>query len=456
MRIVFIVFLSLVIISCEKTDILPVNQSTEITTPVVLKTTVEVDTLVVNEPSLSPKEVSLSAYHVSPMTHYMVGNQEYILLSSNNNNETPTIQLKKINGNWGFLKKYPEASMGVGRNYEFTKDGIVYADHGWEGEPRPFGKLHYGKFQGDDIKWTTVTVGNGRSFYHAVSTGDINGDGLLDLVGIHMGIRNHDWGDVFHTFTQTTNGSFIENRNLVNHDKGNYNLYNSNGAILVQDLNKDGRPEIIKATYGKITSEKRYSLLIYSFNNSTGQYEVFREPNQLGIYDNPNIGTTSIRADDFDGDGDVDLALAFENQYNGIQIYENKGNLEFIPKDLLKFTAPIQDSPDYNERVGEMEFREFDLIDYDSDGDKDIVLRPFHHGSLFRVSRQKGIILNNLIWRNDGTKFNRLTTEIKVEDLFVDYLKPFIVNGVFKFIGINSEGSMGGRIIKVIEITPKF
>ena len=103
-----------------------------------------------------------------------------------------------------------------------------------------------------------------------------------------------------------------------------------------------------------------------------------------------------------------------------------------------------------------MEFREFDLIDYDGDGDKDIILRPFHHGSLFRVSRQKGIILNNLIWRNDGTKFNRLTTEIKVDDLFVDYLKPFVVDGVFKFIGINSEGSMGGRTIKVVEITPKF
>ena len=448
MRTFLFIFISLVLFGCEKDDIQPI-----VPTPIQVTDTTKTST---TSPTVFyvdvPGEINSDyAHHVSPMTYYQDGGNEYILLSRTASSPTvsyPTIQLKKVNGSWVNSKTFNDCQMGIGRNYEFTRDGIVYADHGYEGEPRPFGDLYYGKFNNGDINWTKISVGNGKSFYHDVSTGDINGDGLTDVVGIHMGIKNHDWGATFHTFTQTTDGKFVENRNLVNHDKGGYNWYNSNGAIQVQDLNNDGRPEIIKATYGKINSEKRYSILIYSFNKSSGQYEVVSETTQLGIYDNPNIGTTSIQTNDFDKDGDVDLALAFEGEYTGIQIYRNNGNFNFTTSsdDILKFNSPTNSDP-----MGDMEFREFNLVDFDNDGDLDVVLNPFHNGKKFRSSDKTSVYLENLFWRNDGTKFSQLQTKIEVKNVNPDFLKGYMVNGVFKFIGTKSDFS--ANRIGIYEIT---
>lgn len=435
MRIFYLVMVSFIFFSCEKEDIIPIKE-TEFEEQVTITTKVSQFTISLESTGLNQNQIGDYAHHVSPMTHYTNNGVEYILLSANMNPSIPLVQLKKSNNVWGYLKSYPEVSMGVGRNYEFTKDGIVYADHGWEGEPRPFGDLYYGRFNGDNINWTKISVGNGKSFYHSVSSGDINGDGLNDVVGIHMGIKGHEWGDVFHTFTQTSNGTFDEDRTIVDH--GNYNRYNSNGAILVQDLNNDGKPEIIKASYGGIKTETRYSFLIYSYNNSKSKYEVVSEPKNLGIYNNYNIGTTSVKSSDFDGDGDIDLALAFEGEFNGVQIFENKGNFQFEPKDLLQFTSQ------------ELEFREFNLLDYDKDGDMDIVLNPFHDGNMFRKSDKSGILLHHLFWRNDKTKFNKLTNEINANGVSPDFLKGYIVNGIFKFVGMKSD--LGNKQIGVVEI----
>lgn len=434
MRIFYLPLVSFFLFGCEKDDFLPVPPKVEQTT----KTISNVNQYVVSLEStgLNQNQIGDYAHHVSPMTHYVNDGLEYILLSANMNPAVPMVQLKKVGNKWEYLKSYPEISMGVGRNYEFTKDGIVYADHGWEGEPRPFGDLYYGRFNGDNINWSKISVGTGKSFYHSVSSGDINGDGLNDVVGIHMGIKGHEWGDVFHTFLQKSDKTFVEDRTLVDH--GKYNRYNSNGAILVQDLNNDGKPEIIKATYGGIKNETRYSFLIYSYNSSKSVYEVISEPKNLGIYNNSDIGTTSIKSNDFDGDGDIDLALAFEGEYVGVQIFENKGNFQFEPKDLLQFTPQ------------EMEFREFNLIDYDKDGDIDVVLNPFHDGTKFRNSTKSGIFLQHLFWRNDKTKFTKLNDEIFVDGVSPDFLKGYMVNGIFKFVGMKSN--IGNKQIGVIEI----
>ena len=448
MRTFFFIVVLTTLFGCEKDDILttPKEVKNETITTSVATTNLTTHLVTVDVPNITPQQVSLSAYHVSAMTHYENEGSEYILLSANTNPSVATIQLKKTNGSWGYLKNYPEATMGVGRNYEFVNGGIVYSDHGLEGgDPSDMGVLFYGKFNKDDIQWKRITVGNGKSFYHSVSAGDLNSDGTTDFVGLHMGIKNHDWGEPLHTFTQNIDGSIIENRNVISFE--GMNMYGGGGAVLVKDLFGDGKPEIVEAEYGSREpwGEKRYGFVIFGYVD--GKYKKVFELGKQGIYSIADRGATSIKSSDFNKDGKLDLAIALEgsNEDTYIQIFLNDGNNGYKPADLLEFTGD------------ELQFREFNLIDYDNDGDMDIILNPFHayknYPNKFRISKENGIFLHHLIWRNDNTKFSKLTTEMKVEGIKPDYIKGYKINGVFKFIGLESNGS---NTFKVHEIVPKF
>ena len=404
------------------------------------------------------KQIQAAAYNVSGMTSYILNNQEYILLSGSNNEEEncPLIQLIKENETWKYNASYPEATMGQARNYEFTDGGnsIAYADHGKEyGNPWPFGHLYFGRFQNNNINWTQVSTS--KSFYHSISTGDINNDGLTDVVGLHMGTQS-DWtNDNLHTYIQKGDGSFVENRNIISLTNwvGNFGA----GAVLVKDLYGDSRPEIIRADYGFNSSYQqlsdRYSIAIFSFNNTSGKYEISKNPGSIGVFSNPDRGATSIKAFDFDKDGDLDLAIATEgNDYTGIEIWRQDGQGDFVPTNQkLEFTN------------NEMQFREFEVIDIDDDGYEDIIINPFHYGNLFRIdpvwwnpNPSKGILLHNFIWENKKGNFELYKDkDLTIPNVNPDYCKAYKVNGVVKFIAIRSGDWMSNEIT-VTEISVDF
>jgi hypothetical protein len=88
------------------------------------------------------------------------------------------------------------------------------------------------------------------------------------------------------------------------------------GAVLIAVVMGDKRPEIIRADYGFNPSYQniadRYSFAIYTYDDNLKKYTVVRDPGPLGIFANNDRGATSIKAADFDNDGDLDLALAIE------------------------------------------------------------------------------------------------------------------------------------------------
>jgi len=363
----------------------------------------------------------------------------------------PAIHLIKKNDSWVYEGCYPSGAMGCARNYDFLDDNgtIAFSDHGLELREGtwPFGNLMIAKTTGEKLSWTTVS--KDRSFYHSVSTGDLNNDGLKDIVGLHMGTKGSWTSDNLHTYIQNKDGSFSENRNIISLSKvqGNY----GGGAVLVTDLFGDSRPEIIKADYGQNPTypSQRYSFAIFSFDQNTGYYELAKSPGPIGVFKNLNTGATSIKAADFDNDGDLDLAVAMEGiDFNGIEIWINDGAGNFTPSDQkLEFNTPT-----------DMSFREFQIMDVDNDGYIDIVINPFHYGNLFRINPEwwnldetVGIMLHNLIWKNSSGKFSLLKKEIIVHNLTPSFVKAFKINDKLTFICV--KGNPDGSIV-ITEIVP--
>lgn len=412
----------------------------------------------INIPGVNNTQIQSAAYNVSGMTPFSYNNVGYILLSGSNNDQEngPLIQLKKENDTWKFDTSYPEVSMGMARNYEITDGGssIAYADQGKEyGDPWPYGHLYFGRFQSGNIKWAQVSTV--KSFYHSVSTGDLNNDGLADVVGLHMGTKGSWTNDNLHPYAQNNDGSFSENRNIIS--TSNWAGNHGAGAVLVKDLFGDGYPEIIRADYGFNSTYQqpsdRYSIVIFSFNQATGKYEISKNPGPIGVFSNPDRGATSIKAIDFDKDGHLDLAIATEGtNYSGIEIWKQDGQGNFVPTNQrLEFTN------------NEMQFREFEVMDVDNDGYEDIVINPFHYGNMFRIDpvwwnpdASKGISLQNFIWKNNAGNFELYKgKDLTIPNVNPDYCKAYKVNGDVVFVCIRS-GSLSSNEITVTEIYVDF
>lgn len=387
---------------------------------------------------------------VSGTIYYVFNGMEHIVIPGTlffREPLTPIVHLIKKNNIWQLENYYPEAAMGAGRNYEKIGEGeFVFADHGFELSQGtwPMGDIWAMKTVGEKLQWTKIS--KSKSFYHSVSSGDLNGDGRLDVVGLHMGTKGN-WGDNLHPYTLNTDGTYSEARGLINFD-GLQQFDNkfSAGAVLVTNLFNKSAPEIIRGAYGHSSTQTNiYGFAVFSLNNTSKQYEVSYLPSNIGAFNSVDFGATSIKVTDVNKDGKMDIIFAGEGNNNiAIQVFLNNGKNEFNPGQLISYT------------FDQLQFREFNLVDYDNDGDDDIILNPFHYGTQFRAggtgtNKGTGIIVNNLILTNNGGTFSPLKKSIKIDGIYPAHLKGFMINGKLKFIGIqgNSDGSM-----TVFDITP--
>lgn len=443
-------FISIVFIGCSKEDPLP-----ESTTPVVKEPVTENTTTVKNTsislqvPNISPSDINISLNgSISGTTLYLKDGVEHLIISPTlffNEPLIPAIHLIKKNSEWIYESSYSEGAMGAGRDSElFDNSGtIVYADHGLELRQGtwPFGNIMMSKTIGEKISWSTIS--SDRSFYHSVSTGDLNNDGLKDIIGLNMGTKG-TWNDNLHPYIQKSDGTFQENKNLISYNNwpGNYGA----GSVLIANLLGDSKPEIIRADYGinPTYPSPRYSFSIFAHSSQTGKYEFVKTPGVFG-FATRNLGTTSMKTIDYDKDGDLDIALAYEgDNVNGIEIWTNNGNGDFGYSNLkLEYT------------FNDLQFREFEIGDIDGDGWQEIILNPFN-GILFKSANSGSgdILLHNLVWKNNKGIFEKLVKEQRLTFIQVPtYLKSFIIDNKLKFIGI--RGDSNGTLI-ISEINPIF
>lgn len=362
---------------------------------------------------------------------YSVNGVQHIISNPSDLTPTPPIHFVYKNNNWALESFYPEAAMDVFRNYVAVDNNGTFAiaNHGNETEaPRPYGDLYVVKTIGEKLNWTKVSKFKG--FYHSVGVGDLDMNGSFDVVGLNMGSYSN-WYDNLHTSLQNNSGGFDEARELISYDrwegKGNHGA----GAVIVLDLVGDKRPEIIRADYGYNPNfpSLRYSFAILKYDDITKKYEFYYTPKDLGVFANNDRGATSIKALDFDKDGDIDLAISTEGtNYNGIQIWVNDGSGNFKPGQNIEFTHDV------------LQYREFETADIDGDGDIDILLNPFQNGKLFRPNSLGndpglGINLQNCILINDNGTYKSYSKSILIPNIQPGFMKGVIFNGKLHYIG---------------------
>ena len=356
--------------------------------------------------------------------------------------------LKKENGIWVRFKEDDKALFWGARNFKIIGDKVVVSD-GNELGVNPFpsmeqqwkGNILYGKIlTGGNIDWVTVNKPEDMGYFHGVTMGDLNQDGLLDIGGTPGRLRPGTGYDLDIFYQESVNQfKFIDNS-----IPSDGNSFGAPFTLEFEDLFGDSRAEIITASYGGSTppAANDTEIRVFSFDNQTSKYVQRFKANNPNAYTS-GMGATSIKVFDVNKDGIKDITVAREGYANGLNLAgfevwlgKSNGTFEF------SFSTPT-----WTER--EMQCREFEVLDANNDGLNDIILIPFHFGSLFRNNGPcgpgtcRGIKLNYLIWlsNGDGTFSNYNKTPLVLPDVDVSYVIPYKVGNYLYFVGTQAQGN---------------
>ena len=412
--------------------------------------------LLVPSTKFSPETVGNTLFIVSGAFIYNDGNGGIFafhpgnpIIVNNSRESSPPASsqiLRRVNGEWQHFKEDDKALFWGARNFKIIGDKVVIGDGNEIGPtPRDWkGNILFGKIlPGGNIDWKTVNKPDEMGFYHGITMGDLNKDGLLDFGG-SPGFPLFDHSpNLMNFFIQEAPGLFKRNDEIFNFAETTRPFFEVPFTLEFADLFGDSRDEIITANYGGNTlpTSKDHEISIYAFSNSTQKFELTFRTNYPNAH-TWGLGATSIKVFDVNKDGIKDLAIAREGsnaagQLTAFEVWLGKNDGTFV----YSFSSPT-----WTEK--ELQFREFVILDANNDGRDDIILVPFHYGSLFRNNGPcgpgtcEGIKLNHLIWLNkgDGTFEYYNKTPLVVPDITLGYLLPYKENGKLHFYGTTYSG----------------
>lgn len=343
-------------------------------------------------------------YNVSSDFYYKFNDNEFFVhpgTTPYKQDPTPTITLKKSENKWELDKIYRNASMSAPRNYEMIGNEFVIGDSGEHGDQPWLGNIWYGKIGPDNIEWIKVNNPSERTFFHDVSMGDLNADGIIDFIGV----PNTSDGYTYGVFMQNSDGTFTKNNQIWKPEN------DMPFTIDIKDIYGDEKNEIITAAYGGRSAEYGSNnnpdvnrIEVYSFDSYTQSYKLTFRSYQITEYLGSPLGASSIITKDFNNDGILDISVAREEftgqdegSFNSIEVWLGDGNGNFN----IAFTKVFE--------FTEIRFREYEVFDANLDGNLDILLRTNGGSDYFLpinesgMDRQGAISLNKSIWLGDGS-----------------------------------------------------
>jgi hypothetical protein len=377
----------------------------------------------------------------------------------------PTLVFNKQQGSWSNPQYFNDINMGMGGRdvFEFGQGGWLWADTGPEiiDAPYPMNHLYVSKTVNRVTSWTQVS--EYKSFYHGGSAGDLNYDGLLDVVGINLTPSENPDGERIHTYLQNQDGSFTQKRiidvtvgtsDCMYSDSPDANCPSFAGSsVLIHDVDNDGYPEIIKGSSIRFDTDRiQNSLEIYTDKDKDGMYSMLEFTPLMSFWLDTNYAASQIKPYDYDQDGDEDLFVFFENTRTesifGLGVLRNKGDGRFEDTGI-KIELPLSD----------FLAREFELLDFDYDGDLDIIFNylpewPTPEEYIFNTVTNE-VDLSKLIWENVNGTFQRTSQDLKVtvpDTKTIGFLKGMEVNNQFKFIGIQRLEPYSDGNVNILEI----
>lgn len=251
------------------------------------------------------------------------------------------------------------------------KNEIVLFSSGYDAMPFPGDVI--GIFHVDQKQYQYLT--NDIGYFHGGATGDINNDGLVDIVAYSGGsavIPVHPTA-----YINKGNGNF----ELSNHLFKGFNTSDDNYyTVELFDINKDGLLDLFLGGSGKLN-------IIIQKNKEFARQEFIAIPlaKDLEVID--------IAFLDFNWDGNMDvLTMSNKNGYQGyeLNLFQNTGTA-FIDATSKYFTS--------NSGLGKNSWIKWiHLFDYDKDGDIDVVGDGLF-GDLMGTKGRK------IWWKNNSGKF---------------------------------------------------
>ncbi|CAI8236629.1 MAG: Uncharacterised protein [SAR116 cluster bacterium] len=385
-----------------------------------------------------------------------------------------SIIFKKINDEWTFHSIEENAKMWAMRNFDIEQNSIAMSDANEIGQGPWMGPLIYGEHNNGEFVFTEVTPFEEYSFYHDVSLGDLNMDGLMDVVGTTFYGPNLPGGKPdtasLGLFIQTSNKAFEMRNDLIEYpilDNGLSLFQGVPLGVSVTDLFGDKRPEIVAYFKNELRNSNEY-LGINLFNNPIVIFEYDEEKEKyIPFFNDFNIietiyQVTSIDVEDINNDGIMDIIVSMEGSPIGdiLDVWIGTENKKFIFKKRMK-------------KDGDVEF-----MDVNSDGYLDMVKRgqvqllyenqqlnrngqwcpsypgdPDCTGYIERM-KKSGVNIKKLIYINDGFgNFNEYPIDLIIYNIASRYLIPYKKNGKLHFLGTSEfmeddDGVDANRFIK--------
>jgi len=291
-----------------------------------------------------------------------------------------------------------------------------------------------------------------RGFYHSIDVGDLNNDKNLEIVSMYMALPSEYNeplnGTNMYMFSEQTENSnnFINTTNKINP----IDYYSkSSGAIIIDDFNGDNQPDLIKFSYKKpvgynLDENHEYSYVLFSNNPSSNKIEVKLRKERFEEFPN-DYGIAWARSSDIDKDGDLDLIVFMEEGNGGFKLdsWKNDSFGDF------SFHQRIISTENFEPPGKKLNSRDFEIYDFDNDGDLDIFLQP--QGQIpYPINFSKYIYLNNdgifeknsedLIWDQNPN------SEFEIVPIF--FLKFIKIGGKPGFFGIKSFDETTGSEVE--------